>query len=117
MTTQSASRLSVPDHRREYGDVPGWAVPTLDPRKNTVVVNGLESMSDRHLHSVPDWPVPDVYGHIDFWDGTKTRRLSIDVEPADTDIVLSRNGWVVKHPFDHPRDSTEEERAAVGWTW
>jgi hypothetical protein len=22
-----------------------------------------------------------------------------------------------KHPFDAPRESTEEERAAVGWTW
>lgn len=70
-----------------------------------------------HLRSVPDRPDPEVYGHIDYWTGIETRRLTIDVEPADADIVLSHNGRVLKHPFDSPRESTEDERAAVGWTW
>jgi hypothetical protein len=59
----------------------------------------------------------EVYGHIDYFDGIKTRHLSIAVEDHAADIVLSHAGYVTKHPFDAPRDSTEEERAAVGWTW
>lgn len=75
-----------------------------------------------HLKSVPDRPDPDVYGHIDFFDGVKTRRLTIEVDYArdgrgGVDIVLDPAGWVIRHPFDAPRDSTEDERAAVGWTW
>lgn len=75
------------------------------------------AQSERHLGAVPDQPDPDVYGHVDYFNGIETRRLSIDVAPADTDIVLRQDGWVLTHPFDRPRDSTEEERAAVGWTW
>jgi hypothetical protein len=74
-------------------------------------------MSERHLRSAPDLPDPDVYGHIDFFTGLETRRLTIAVLPGDADVVLDCNGWVVKHPFDSKRVSTEEERAAVGWTW
>lgn len=66
--------------------------------------------------------VPPEDGHIDFFNGIETRRLSIEVDYdrdgcPGADIVLDPNGWVQRHPFSEPRDSTDEERAAVGWTW
>lgn len=67
--------------------------------------------------AVPDRVEPDVYGHIDYFDGATTHHLSIGIEDPEADIVLSRSGWMSKHPFDHPRFSTEDERAAAGWTW
>lgn len=80
------------------------------------------SHSERHLGAVPDRPEPDVYGHIDFFDGIKTCRLTVEVDYdrdgcPGADIVIEPSGWVLRHPFDAPRESTEEERAAVGWTW
>lgn len=75
------------------------------------------------LRAVPDRQDPDVYGHIDLFDGVNTRRLSIAVSynletiGRPEDVLLSPNGWVLKHPFEACRMSTEEERAAVGWTW
>jgi len=80
-------------------------------------------MSERHLSGVPGRPVPNVYGQIDFFDGASTHRLTIGVyyggplASYTDDIVIARSGRIMRHPFDHPRDSTEEERAAVGWTW
>jgi len=71
----------------------------------------------REVDSAQSNSQSDVYGHVDYFDGMRTHRLTIDVQPADADIVLSPNGRVLKHPFDAPRESTEEERAAVGWTW
>jgi hypothetical protein len=73
----------------------------------------------RQPRSVPDQPEAeaDVYGDIEFFDGIRTHRLSITVEDPSADVVLSRSGWVVQHPFRSSRESTEEERAAVGWTW
>ena len=75
------------------------------------------------LSSVPE-PEP-VYGVIDVWFGTNdTRRCTIGVAHAvesiallEEDILLDPNGWVGRHPLISGRDSTEEERAAVGWTW
>lgn len=76
------------------------------------------------LRAVPDRQDPDVYGHIDFFDGVKTHRLSIaeyhggSLDDYPEDIILSRACQrVLRHPYDVPRESTEEERAAVGWTW
>ena len=68
-------------------------------------------------------PIEDPYGWIEFTvDTTKPPlRLTVGVRYGDddpgTDIVLTPNGWVLKHPYAMQRESTEEERAAVGWTW
>ena len=80
-------------------------------------------MSERHLHAVPGerltWD--DILWRIDFWNGVEVDELSIDVQYGDddpgTDVVLDTNGWVLRHKYSNPRESTEEERAAVGWTW
>jgi hypothetical protein len=86
-------------------------------------------MAERHLRSVPDRPDPDVYGYVDYFDGQQTHRLTIAVmdvsgdpaqivRSASADIVLATNGFVLRHPYEAGhRMSTEEERAAVGWTW
>ena len=78
----------------------------------------------RHLSAVPDRDDPEVYGWVEFLaDSTKPpQRLTVAVDYGDgdpgTDVVLSPSGTVLKHPYDYaPRKSTEEERAAVGWTW
>lgn len=39
-------------------------------------------------------------------------RLQDDLRGA-----VEENKRLRSHPFDTPRESTEEERAAVGWTW
>lgn len=76
------------------------------------------------LRAVPDREDPDVYGHIEFFDGQTVHNLTIGVyyggptENYDEAILLTENGRVIRHPYwSVPRDSTEEERAAVGWTW
>ncbi len=82
------------------------------------------------LHSVPDPEPIEVYGYIDFHDGlgeTGVRRLTIgvcygitleDLQACPEDVVLDHTGEVLRHPYGAlPRKSTEEERAAVGWTW
>jgi hypothetical protein len=77
----------------------------------------------RHLAAVPDQPVVDPYGTVDFLADSSKPPLKLTVgvsyygmDPG-TDIVLDPNGFVSKHPYDVARNSTEEERAAVGWTW
>jgi hypothetical protein len=72
------------------------------------------------LHVVPD--PADVYGYVEFMADTRSEpvKLSIAVGYGDdpgTDIVLGPDGWVCAHPYHQGRWSTEEERAAVGWTW
>jgi hypothetical protein len=74
--------------------------------------------------SVPDPPPEaDFLGHIDFFDGVRTHNLTIGVAYGDRedetfDVLLDPHGKLVRHPFEGGRTmSTEEERAAVGWTW
>ena len=81
-------------------------------------------MTDRKLRAVPDPPpIEDPFGWIEFLaDSSKPPlRLTIGVaygdDLPDTDIVLNTRGWVVVHPYGADRRATEEERAAVGWTW
>jgi hypothetical protein len=79
------------------------------------------------LKSVPDPEPLDAYGHIEVYTGlgvTGMVKLKIGVsygDPMDDlsyDILLDQNGQVIRHPLEvTPRMSTEEERAAVGWTW
>lgn len=77
----------------------------------------------RHLAGVPEREDENPYGSVEFLADSRKPplRLTIGVEYGEdpgTDIVLTPGGHVVKHPYDHtPRKSTEEERAAVGWTW
>ena len=88
-------------------------------------------MGERFPHVVPD-PVPqDLYGVVEFFDGVEVHKLTIGVaycgtalalglqadEDIEYDIVLDPHGWVLKHPYGSGREATEDERAAVGWTW
>lgn len=74
-----------------------------------------------HLEAVPD--LPELYGRIEFFDGITTHDLTIGVycggnlDAYAEDVLLDQKGWVLRHRWDSNRMSTEEERAAVGWTW
>jgi hypothetical protein len=79
--------------------------------------------SGRTLVSAPPSEEPDdPYGWVEFFNGIEARRLTVGVRYGDddpgTDIVLDPNGVLLRHPYDVVRtESTDEERAAVGWTW
>ena len=78
-----------------------------------------------HLSVVPDQPADDVYGWVPFLANSSRPplRLTVGVIYGDddpgTDIAIDRNGYLVRHPYEQGlrHESTEEERAAVGWTW
>ena len=76
----------------------------------------------RHLTAVPD--PEDLYGWVPFLANSSKPPVKLTIavqygkdDDPGTDIVLDPNGWVLRHKYSLPRESTEGERAAVGWTW
>lgn len=111
-----ALKAAIGAVERDHGNLTEVFLPPVEAhgKKEAIVAD---------LRAVPDRPEPDVYGHVEFWDGVETHKLSIGVylggDPSKytEDVLLDPHGWVLRHRWDRDRMSTEEERAAVGWTW
>lgn len=91
---------SVPAHRPEYGDTPGWAIPTCDPRGTT--------MDSDHLGSVQGWRLDRA---ID--DQCDDVRLSVYREAGDG---LALYITPVEYPADRFRVFLEP-RAMLSLAW